>query len=44
LQPSQKVLSLAAPARAKQTHVISGSAGEAAKELVRVLREEARVL
>jgi electron transfer flavoprotein beta subunit len=44
LQPSQKVLSLAAPARAKQTHLISGSAGEAAKELVRVLREEARVL
>ena len=44
LQPSQKVLSLAAPARAKQTHMISGSAGEAAKELVRVLREEARVL
>ena len=44
LQPSQKVLSLAAPARARQTHLISGSAGEAAKELVRVLREEARVL
>jgi electron transfer flavoprotein beta subunit len=44
LQPSQKVISLAAPARAKQTHLISGSAGEAAKELVRVLREEVRVL
>jgi electron transfer flavoprotein beta subunit len=43
-QPSQKVLSLAAPARAKQTHLIRGSAGEAAKELVRVLREEARLL
>jgi electron transfer flavoprotein beta subunit len=44
LQSGQKIVSLAAPARAKQTHMISGSAGEAAKELVRVLREEARVL
>ena len=44
LQSGQKIVSLAAPARAKQTHMISGSAGDAAKELVRVLREEARVL
>jgi electron transfer flavoprotein beta subunit len=44
LQPSQQVLSLAVPTRAKQTHMIDGSGAEAAKELVRVLREEARVL
>jgi electron transfer flavoprotein beta subunit len=44
LQSGQTIVSLAVPARAKQTHVISGSAGDAAKELVRVLREEARVL
>ncbi len=44
LQSGQTIVSLAVPARAKQTHVISGSAGDAAKELVRVLRDEARVL
>src|SRR5688572_30173299 len=44
LQPSQQILSLAVPTRAKQTHIIDGSGAEAAKELVRVLREEARVL
>jgi electron transfer flavoprotein beta subunit len=44
LQPGQQIISLAMPTRAKQTHLISGSAGEAAKELARLLREEARVL
>jgi electron transfer flavoprotein beta subunit len=44
LQPSQQILALALPTKAKQTHIIAGSAGEAAKELVRRLREEARVL
>ena len=43
-QPMQKIAGLALPTRAKETHQITGSAGEAAKELVRVLREEARVL
>ena len=43
-QPSQQIVSLALPARSKQTQMISGSAGEAAKELVRRLREEARIL
>ena len=44
LRASQQILSLAVPTKAKQTQMISGSAGEAAKELVRRLREEARVL
>jgi electron transfer flavoprotein beta subunit len=43
-RPLQQIVSLAMPTRAKQTHKIGGSPAEAAKELVRVLREEARVL
>jgi electron transfer flavoprotein beta subunit len=43
-RPSQQIVSLAVPARAKQTRLIDGSAGEAAKELTRLLREEARAL
>jgi electron transfer flavoprotein beta subunit len=44
LQPTQQIVGLAAPTRSKQTHMISGSPGEAAKDLVRRLREDARVL
>jgi electron transfer flavoprotein beta subunit len=44
LAPSQEILSLSMPTRSKQTQMIAGSAGEAAKELVRRLREEARAL
>ena len=44
LRPNQTIVSLDVPTRAKQTHMINGSAGEAAKELTRLLREEARVL
>jgi len=44
LTPTQQIVSLAVPTRAKKTHLIDGSAGESAKELVRLLREEARVL
>jgi hypothetical protein len=44
LRPSQQIVGLAVPARAKQTRLIDGSAGEAAKELTRLLREEARAL
>jgi electron transfer flavoprotein beta subunit len=44
LRPSQQIVSLAVPTRAKQTHLIDGSAAEAAKELARLLREEARAL
>ena len=44
LQPAQQIVGLSLPSRAKQTQIISGSAGEAAKELVRRLRDEARAL
>jgi electron transfer flavoprotein beta subunit len=40
----QKIVSLYVPEKAKKTHIISGSSAEAAKELVRVLREDARVI
>src|SRR5687768_13459929 len=42
LTASQQIVALAMPTRTKQTQMIAGSAGEAAKELVRRLREEAR--
>jgi electron transfer flavoprotein beta subunit len=44
LQPSQQIVALALPVRSKQTEMIDGSPAEAAKELVRRLREEARAL
>ena len=44
LQPAQEIVSLALPSRAKQTQIIDGSPQEAARELVRRLREEARAL
>jgi electron transfer flavoprotein beta subunit len=44
LQPMQQILSLSLPTRTKQTHMIAGSPAEAAKELARRLREEARAL
>ena len=44
LQPAQQIVALALPTRSKQTQMIGGSPAEAAKELVRRLREEARVL
>ncbi|HZL96052.1 MAG TPA: hypothetical protein VFB99_20510 [Vicinamibacterales bacterium] len=44
LATRQKIVSLYAPQKAKQTVMISGSAAEAAKELVKRLREDARVL
>jgi electron transfer flavoprotein beta subunit len=40
----QQIVSLYAPQKAKQTVMITGSAAEAAKERVKRLREEARVL
>jgi electron transfer flavoprotein beta subunit len=42
--PRQKIVSLYAPEKSKKTQLIEGSAGEAAKELVRKLRDEARVI
>ncbi len=40
---SQRIVSLSVPEKAKQTHFIDGSPAEAARELVRVLRDDARV-
>ena len=42
--PRQKITALYAPQKSKQTVMIGGSPAEAAKELVKRLREEARVL
>jgi electron transfer flavoprotein beta subunit len=44
LAAAQQIVALALPTRSKQTHMIAGSAPEAAKELVKRLREEARAL
>jgi electron transfer flavoprotein beta subunit len=44
LRPAQQVVSLGVPTKSKQTRMIEGAPAEAAKELVRRLREEARVL
>jgi electron transfer flavoprotein alpha/beta subunit len=40
----QTIASLYVPEKTKKTQLIEGSAAEAAKELVRRLREEARVI
>ena len=42
--PKQKIVSLAVPTRSKQTQMISGAPADAARELVKRLREEARAL
>jgi electron transfer flavoprotein beta subunit len=42
--PRQKIVSLYAPEKSKKTQLITGSAPDAAKELVRKLRDEARVI
>ena len=44
VEPAQKILSRVFPEKGKQTQMISGSPAEAAKELVRELRDEARVI
>ena len=44
LTPMQEIVSLAVPVKQKQTQMIAGSPAEASQELVRLLREEARVL
>jgi electron transfer flavoprotein beta subunit len=44
LTPSQEILSLSLPVRSKRTQMIDGRPAEAATDLVRRLREEARVL
>jgi len=42
--PRQTIVSIYVPTRSKQTKVIPGAPAEAAKELVRLLREDARVI
>ena len=42
--PRLKIASLYVPEKGKKTQIIAGSPAEAAKELVRRLREEARVI
>ncbi len=44
LKAAQQIVALALPTRTKRTQMISGAPAEAARELVRRLREEARVL
>jgi electron transfer flavoprotein beta subunit len=42
--PRQRIVSVYMPEKSKQTRMIAGSPAEAAKELVRALREDARVI
>lgn len=42
--PGQQIVNLYVPEKSKRTRMLSGSPADAAKELVRLLREEARVL
>jgi len=44
LAPRLRILSLSAPERTKKTQMLSGSTPEMARELVKKLREEARVI
>jgi electron transfer flavoprotein beta subunit len=44
LEARQQIVSLYVPEKGKKTRLIPGSASEAAKELVRTLREDARVI
>jgi electron transfer flavoprotein beta subunit len=44
LTAKQKIVSLYVPEKSKKTHIIAGTPAEAAKELVKKLRDEARVL
>ncbi len=43
-QPALRVIDLRAPGKQKETRMIGGTPAEAAKELVRALREDARVV
>ena len=42
--PRQRILSIYVPEKGKRTRLISGTPAEAGKELVRILRDEARVI
>ena len=43
-EPSQRILSIYFPEKAKKTQMIAGSPSEAARDLIKRLREDARVL
>ena len=43
-EPTQRILNVHFPQKAKQTQMVSGSPTEAARELVKHLREDARVI
>ncbi len=43
-QPTLRIAAVYFPEKGKKTHMLAGSAGEAAKELVKRLREDARVI
>ena len=42
--PRQTIVSIYVPSKAKSTHLVSGTAEEAGRELIRLLRDEARVV
>ncbi len=42
--PRQRIVSIDLPTKSKQTHLVPGTPAEAAKELVRILRDDARVI
>jgi electron transfer flavoprotein beta subunit len=44
LEAAVEIVSLSMPEKSKRTHMIDGAPAQAAAELVRLLREEARVL
>ena len=44
LSPKQRIVSLYVPEKSKKTQILGGTPAEAAKELVKKLRDEARVL
>jgi electron transfer flavoprotein beta subunit len=44
IEPTLEIVSLSVPEKSKQTHIIGGAPAQAAAELVRLLRDEARVL
>ena len=43
-EATERILNVHFPQKAKQTQMISGSPAEAARELVKQLRDEARVI
>jgi electron transfer flavoprotein beta subunit len=43
-EATQRIVGMYFPEKGKKTQMIAGSAGEAAKDLVRRLRDEARVI